>query len=323
MPEIEIICLANSRKRSGRCIAGIQTDGQGWIRPVGWTTDGGLTPNNYWLDDNTEPQVLDVIRLSAATPHPKPHHPEDWILGPSKWGLTARPAKPEHLNLLRDSLVSGPALFGDTRSHISAAQFKVKPAVSSLAVIEPENLRWIIDEKDGRRRVTVRFTLCGASYSLRLTDPVYERKLAGLGFGTFQRGAAGISDAAVVWLTVSTSEPFQREPGAESLCHKLVAAVIVLPGSKSVEISPALAQKERKRENFLPAAKPKPKVKDTLQSAYERYYEAWGDTEDERLIVMVKSGMTAPAIANLLQRSESDVVGRVGKLALEKYRNLL
>ena len=323
MPEIEIICLANSRKWSGRCIAGIRTDGQGWIRPVGWTTDGGLTFNNYGLDDDSEPQVLDVIRLSVARPHSKPYHPEDWIMGPSKWRLIERPAAPARFNLLRGCLVSGPALFGNTRSQIPAAQFKIRPAVSSLALVQPENLRWLVEESRGKRRVTARFTLCGAFYSLRLTDPVYEQKLSGLASGLHSRSAAGIADRATVWLTISLGEPFAAEAGAEKFCYKLAAAVIVLPGSEPAKISPLLPQKTLPIETPLRDANPKSEGKDALQKAYERYYEPWSDAEEERLIVMAKSGMTASAIAKLLQRSESAVVGRIGKLVLEKYRNLL
>ena len=323
MPEIEIICLANSRKYSGRCIAGLRTDGQGWIRPVGWTTDGGLTPNNYHLDNDSEPRVLDVIRLSVARPHAKPHHPEDWIMGPSQWRLIERPAEPARLNLLRDSLVRGPALFGDTRAHIPAAQFKMRPSVSSLALIEPENLRWLVEESKGKRRVTARFTLCGAFYSLRLTDPIYEQKLEDAALGLHPRRAAGVSDTATVWLTVSLGEPFAAEPGAAQSCYKIAAAVIVLPGSEPGEISPILPQKELQTEMPSPDARPKSKGKAALQTVYGRNYEPWSEAEDERLIVMVKSGMTASAIASLLQRSESAVVGRIGKLVLEKYRNLL
>jgi hypothetical protein len=49
MPTVEIICLANSRKHSGRCVAGLRTDGQGWIRPVGPSDNGTLFPWHYTL----------------------------------------------------------------------------------------------------------------------------------------------------------------------------------------------------------------------------------------------------------------------------------
>ena len=325
MPEFEILCLANSRKRSGRCIAGIRTDGQGWIRPVGWTEDGGLTPNNYWLDNHSEPQVLDVIRLNCARPRPKPHHPEDWILGPSAWRLASRPASPEQLDSLRSFLVPGPALFGDANSRVPAAQFKSRPVASSLALVAPENLRWLVEENADKRRVSAQFSLCGAFYSLRLTDPLYERKMAHLPPGQQPRGAAGIPATATVWLTVSLSEPFQKAGGAESFCHKLAAAVIVLPGSEPpvAEFAPEAESETPPFPVSLLNAKPKSKAKAALQTEYARNYEWWSDAEDERLIVMAKSGMTAEAIAKLLQRSESAVLERVGKLVLVKYQNLL
>jgi hypothetical protein len=34
MPTFEMICLAKSSKRGGICIAGLKTDGSGWLRPV-------------------------------------------------------------------------------------------------------------------------------------------------------------------------------------------------------------------------------------------------------------------------------------------------
>ena len=327
MPDFEIICLANSRKRSSRCIAGIRTDGQGWLRPVGWTTDGGLTSNNYWLDDNSEPQVLDVIRLNCARPHPKPYHSEDWILGPSAWHLVNRPAAANQLDLLRNLLLSGPALFGDTHNKIPAAQFnKNSPAASSLALIEPENLQWLVEGSRDKRRLLAQFSLRGAFYSLPLTDPLYERKMSQLPGGIHPRGAAGIAEGATVWLTISLGEPFQKETSAEPCCYKLAAAVIVLPGSELREAASIAPKAEIEISPFfIPRtnASPKSKAKAAQQTIYERNYERWSEAEDGRLIVMAKNGMTAEAIANLLQRSESAVVGRVGKLVLEKYRNLL
>ena len=40
MPHWEFICLANSRKLGGHCVAGIKTDGSGWVRPTGLPQDG-------------------------------------------------------------------------------------------------------------------------------------------------------------------------------------------------------------------------------------------------------------------------------------------
>lgn len=54
MAALDIICLANSRKHGGRCVAGLRTDGGGWLRPVGTLLDGTLYPPDYTMDDLTE-----------------------------------------------------------------------------------------------------------------------------------------------------------------------------------------------------------------------------------------------------------------------------
>lgn len=61
MSSFKIICIANSRKLSGRCIAGLRIDGKGWIRPVSESPEGTLFQEHYILKDGSEAQVLDVL----------------------------------------------------------------------------------------------------------------------------------------------------------------------------------------------------------------------------------------------------------------------
>jgi hypothetical protein len=44
LPTVEIVCLANSRKAGGRCIAGVRTDTGAWVRPVSSGREGTLRP---------------------------------------------------------------------------------------------------------------------------------------------------------------------------------------------------------------------------------------------------------------------------------------
>lgn len=92
MPFCEFICLANSRKHGGRCVAGIRTDGCGWIRLVTNRDDGALLPQHYTLCDGTEAQTLDLLRIEVIKPPPKPYQPENWLVGSKPWELIARPA---------------------------------------------------------------------------------------------------------------------------------------------------------------------------------------------------------------------------------------
>lgn len=90
MPIIDLICLANSRKHSGRCIAGLATNGSGWIRPVSSTLDGTLFSYHYRLNDGSDVQLMDIVRVELVQPRPEVHQPENWVIGQSKWRLIQR-----------------------------------------------------------------------------------------------------------------------------------------------------------------------------------------------------------------------------------------
>jgi hypothetical protein len=80
MPTFEIICLASSDKKSGRCTAGLKTDGSGWLRPVSIQSDGTLFPENYVLDNDREPQLFDVLEIECSEHRPERHQPENWVI---------------------------------------------------------------------------------------------------------------------------------------------------------------------------------------------------------------------------------------------------
>ena len=70
-----IVCLANSRKMSGRCIAGkeLLEDGRvgGWIRPVSDREDEEVSEFERQYDDGAEPRILDVIDVPVLNSLPK------------------------------------------------------------------------------------------------------------------------------------------------------------------------------------------------------------------------------------------------------------
>lgn len=85
MPSVDLICLANSYKLGHWCVAGLRVDGSGWIRPVSEREQGELAYRHYRLPDQSEPGVLDVIRVGLSKPGPLPHQPENWRIDGSRW----------------------------------------------------------------------------------------------------------------------------------------------------------------------------------------------------------------------------------------------
>ena len=69
--EKKIICLANSKKMSGRCIVGKEMVngryGQ-WIRPVSDRKEGEISEEEQMFADGSYPQILDIISIKLLQP---------------------------------------------------------------------------------------------------------------------------------------------------------------------------------------------------------------------------------------------------------------
>ena len=226
MPSVDFLCLANSIKHGGRCVAGLLMDGTGWVRPVSALSDGTLT-REYLLEDRTEVALLDVVRVTVKEQSPRPHQPENWILADAPWRrlrtLTAREALP----YVEPFLVRGPILLDSETDRIRYEELREDHATASLAAVEPQSIQWHITQSyRGTRQVRCYFNLGGRWYDLVVTDPVFKDKVGNLEYGQYERHrAAGISSDDRVFLTISLGEPFERD----DCCYKLVAAVWAYP----------------------------------------------------------------------------------------------
>ena len=218
MPTLDVICLANSHKHGGRCVAGLRLDGGGWVRPVSTEPEGVLQAWHYTLAGGGEAALLDVLRMRLTAPRPDPHHPENCRMDFGLWGLVARPLPRRAQEILWESLAPGPDLLGDREDKIAFAALVKRPALASLALVHPESLSWEVRQNGAadKRRTRAVFHLAGAWYNLPVTDPLHLNSLASRPVGSYPE------DSAETLLTVSLSEPFARD----GFCYKLVAAVI-------------------------------------------------------------------------------------------------
>ncbi|MFZ5450593.1 MAG: dual OB domain-containing protein [Thermodesulfobacteriota bacterium] len=223
MPPVRFICLANSNKMGGRCIAGLRLDGKGWIRPVGPSSSRELSSKQYRLNDYSEPKLLDVLEVDLSRPVPEPHQPENFLISKKRWRLVERPASARCLKLLESYLVSGPGLFGNPLDRVAHDIFKETAVASSLALVQPKKLRWIIDDYAGKRRSRAFFELGKIHYNLAITDPWWKARMLDLPYGMHPLTEPGLKGDERILLTLSLGDPF------EGFCYKLVAAIIIMP----------------------------------------------------------------------------------------------
>jgi hypothetical protein len=80
-----ILCLANSRKNSGRCIAGKEVTSTGfgpWIRPVSSRPEKELSANDRQYNNRPqlEPSLLDVIDIDFLQKDAHPYQIENHLI---------------------------------------------------------------------------------------------------------------------------------------------------------------------------------------------------------------------------------------------------
>ena len=218
-----MVCLANSRKWNERCIAGRELQNEespgSWVRPVSAREHEGVSLSEQRLGDGGEPRLMDVIDVPVLEARPKLYQSENWLLDPERRWERVRRISPEELERLADPIAP---LW---RSGFNSTNGLNDRIPNSLAESEKSSLRFIrVDSLtlslfrpggasgDNRRRIQGKFRYAGNDYSLRVTDPAYERRYQTRVTGTYRIGET--------YLTISLGEPF------EGYVYKLIAAVI-------------------------------------------------------------------------------------------------
>jgi len=223
MPTVKrLVCLANSRKLSGRCVAGKELTPAGpgpWIRPVSARPSEEVSEQERQYEDGSDPHVLDIIDVPLMSHHPKSYQAENWLLDPDHyWKLAGRMVWAGIATLADDP----PTLWLNDSSTGAGSHDRVALAASegltgSLFLLRIGSLELRVFAPgvafgNPKRRVQAGFVHHGVNYRLWVTDPLVERKyLAG------PDGSHGIGEC---FATISLGEPY------EGYCYKLVAALI-------------------------------------------------------------------------------------------------
>ena len=220
-----MVCLANSRKLAGRCIAGREwlgnQSGGNWFRPVSERPHQEVSEYERQYEDGSDPKVLDIIDVPVKGPKPEGFQTENWLLDPEYYWKKVGFCSPLELSTLADP-VEPLWIDGHSTYHGSNDRIPMEVAgtiSSSLRLIEVKEfvLRAFAPGEafgNSKRRVQGRFAHAGQNYAFWVTDPVYERRYLAKIDGVYRIGECH--------LTISLGEPFQ------DAVYKLIAAIIEL-----------------------------------------------------------------------------------------------
>lgn len=182
----QILVLANSIRKNGRCIAGRQiTDHIGtpvlgdWIRPVSKNGEGELT-DDYCRGPNGQMlKIFDIIDIPLWACENSKSQPENWFIDPKqKWTKASVPSglpriAPDGPIDLWDA--PGPRL-----DRISPEDLAALNRNQSLYLIPVTKFRmelsWTIFEEECHKRRRAIFDYKGIEYNLALTDPAIQDK---------------------------------------------------------------------------------------------------------------------------------------------------
>lgn len=216
------VCLANSRKLHGRCIAGRELlagiPGE-WIRPVSDREHEEVSEVERQYEDGSDPRVLDIIDVPLIEPRPSSHQPENWLLDPDRYWSKVGDFERGNLGSLIDApgpiWINGHHTYNGLNDHVPLED--VGDTGGSLKLIAVDRLELQVYRPGAafgnpKRRVQAKFSFNNTDYNLWVTDPRIETE--------YLAQADGIYDLGSSYLTISLGEPLK------GCCYKLVATII-------------------------------------------------------------------------------------------------
>ncbi len=218
-----IVCLANSRKLGGCCIAGKELLADGspgpWFRPVSAREHEEVSLPESRCTDGSIPRVLDVIKVPVLGEKRKDYQQENWLLDPKRKWEKESTLPFDRLGQWADETgdlwINGISTYQGLNDQVpdeDAEAFR-----HSLCLIPVQDLALRVFAPgagygDSKKRVNGHFTYNGTEYRLRMTDNEYEYN--------YLQKPAGVYPIGRCFLTISLGEPYN------GFAYKLIAAII-------------------------------------------------------------------------------------------------
>ena len=285
------ICLANSYKRGGRCIAGVEVvpnsdagwklvcnnDGiPRWIRPIARTIYGEI-PN--FVGETIK--MFSIVKLTNVVPCPEKAHTENVYYSRIVQCDDIISQKSSFLNQLVDT--KHQSLFHNRGRAVSAEM--LVEINYSLMLIHPDKASSYIDENREKSKNRMCFSYYGVGYDFPITDPLFIECL--------KKNPEKYANLNDVYLTLSLGLEF------EGWHHKLVAGVIIPADSKKPYYTEGVSYMEQQKQ------------------IHHNAYAKWTTDDDEQLKILYEEGVYIQDMCSILGRNDGAIRSRISKLRLD------
>lgn len=214
---IRFVCLANSYKEGGRCVAGIMLDAnnkpifQGglpkWIRPISDREHGEIHEEVV-----SHIHLLDIVEIEVVGYVGKGYQSENATFQEDSIRITGTFGSEG----LHDLCEERPLLFGNRGKAIHREKINLlHHSLTMVRATQFEVIEKIAGGDPYRKKIRLSFIYKGIQYDFPITDPVFRRN--------YQNNPNFINDITEMLLTLSVGVPLEEE-----WYYKLVAGMIIV-----------------------------------------------------------------------------------------------
>jgi hypothetical protein len=218
----KIVCLSNSRKWRGRCVAGkiYKKSGQcgNWIRPVSKCDKGELSLDDICYENDETPKVLDIIIVPVLADSPQSYQCENYLIDDGVFWEKVGEFPISKLDNLCDDVdtlwINGYSSYNGINDKIPYELARDEVA-DSLLFIKLDKLTFLVRSELYGKKVRADFLYCDHHYRLAVTYSLIENYYLSLEEGSYE-----LSDQ-IIYLCISLGEQH-----SDGFCYKLIAGVI-------------------------------------------------------------------------------------------------
>ena len=219
------ICLANSRKKSGRCLAGkasYQGEYTKWIRPVSIREHEELKGNEFRIHTGEEAKLLDLLEVRLIKHQPNLHQQENFLMDVSVPLKKIGSINIVDLVSLADTPTDLWGIGHSSRNGVNdyVTKDEIEKHATSISLLYLKKVKvyvtqeWSASWHRNQKVFRAEFNFNDDTYKLKITDPVFEEKFSDKPVGSYE-----IQETL---LTISLGEEFNNS------YWKLIAGVMPL-----------------------------------------------------------------------------------------------